>query len=200
MTSSVDKDPGWLPTPTQMALVLDHLDDPFRAMTQLARLTLMRPREIPPLRQDQVDLSQGVIVLPTSKTGPATVVLSTAALRILRAQLDPDASPWVFADPRTGRPYSPDRLPAQWRRAVAKAGLPSITFHQLRRLSLSMLVAAGVSPDVLRALARLTPDYSVFKRLRPVSIQELRAAAEALSQAIAAKGPDDSEASNNVPR
>ncbi len=81
----------WL-EPVQEVDVMSRLASSFREMAQLAGLTMMRLSEIRTLRREQVAPSQGVILLPKTKTGPATVILSAEAQRILREQLDRHSS------------------------------------------------------------------------------------------------------------
>jgi integrase len=58
----------------------------------------------------------------------------------------------VFTTP-TGLPLSPDNLSRDWARAVRARKLPATTFHALRHLHASALIAAGI--DVLTISRRL---------------------------------------------
>jgi integrase len=62
------------------------------------------------------------------------------------------AADLVFTTP-TGRPLSPDNLSRDWARAVRARKLPPTTFHALRHVHASALIAAGV--DVLTISRRL---------------------------------------------
>ena len=55
----------------------------------------MRKDEVLTLKWEDVDLDAGVLRLPDSKTGRKTVVLSTAAVDLLRRAPRMTDSPWV---------------------------------------------------------------------------------------------------------
>jgi len=59
---------------------------------------------------------------------------------------------FVFTTP-TGLPLSPDNLSRDWARAVKARKLPATTFHAIRHLHASALIAAGI--DVLTISRRL---------------------------------------------
>jgi integrase len=62
------------------------------------------------------------------------------------------ATDLVFANP-TGHPLKPDNLSRDWVRAVKARKLPATTFHALRHVHASALIAAGV--DILTISRRL---------------------------------------------
>jgi len=169
----------WL-EPDQEALVMSFLSSPFREIAQLAALTLMRLTEIRRLRRDQVFLSQGVIVLAVTKTGPDAIVLNTEAQRLLQAQLDSHDSQWVFPNPETGQPYSRSRVSERWRKAAKKAGLEDFHFHDLRHHGATRVLNAGFSTSIVMALGRWKSER-VMRRYAAVTDKTLRAAAEAVS-------------------
>src|SRR5665648_338671 len=80
---------------------------PFLALAfRLILLTGMRRDEVLTLRWEYIDLDAGVIRLPDSKTGKKEVVLSTAAVDLLRRAPQLEGSPWVVSQPgRTGGEY-----------------------------------------------------------------------------------------------
>jgi integrase len=168
-------------TPDQMARVMSLLPSPFREIAQFAALTLMRLTEILRLRRDQVSLQQGVIVLPRTKTGPGTVVLSTEAQRLLQAQLESHHNPWVFPSPKTGLPYSRSCVSAKWHKATIEAGLEDFHFHDLRHHGATMALNAGFASPIVMALGRWSSER-VMRRYAAVTDTTLRAAAEAVSR------------------
>jgi integrase len=102
---------------------------------------------------------------PKTRHGRRTISLPASVLDLLRAhwkaQVEmrlalglgrPDDDGLVFARP-DGSPMSPDNLSRDWRRAVAKFGLPQVSFHALRHSHASALIAAGI--DVLTVSRRL---------------------------------------------
>ncbi len=176
--------------PDQMARVMGLLRPPFREIAQLAALTLMRLTEVRQLRRDQVSLAQGVIVLPKTKTGPATVVLSTEAQQLLQAQLESHDSPWVFPNPKTGKPYSRSRVSARWHKATIEAGLADFHFHDLRHHGATTALNAGHSSPIVMALGRWKSER-VMWRYAAVTDATLRAAAEAVSRNGQTSRPDE---------
>lgn len=52
-----------------------------------------------------------------------------------------------------GEPLSPYSLTKQWHDVRARAGLPTLRFHDLRHTTVSLLLALGVPPHVVREIA-----------------------------------------------
>jgi integrase len=89
---------------------------------------------------------------------PEVVVI---ALRDHRARQDDDrasaAERWtdtgfVFTN-RRGEPLSPYSLTKYWRDVRVRADLPTLRFHDLRHTAVSLLLALGVPPHVVREIA-----------------------------------------------
>jgi len=74
----------------------------------------------------------------------------------IKAVLDalPKTYPHVFANPRTGQPYSADGLRSMLRRAVHRAGIDGrgVSFHTLRHSVATRLVAANVDIKTVSAI------------------------------------------------
>ena len=168
-------------TPDQKERVMGLLPSPIREIALLAALTLMRLSEILRLRRDQVDLTQGVIVLPRTKTGPGKVVLSAEAQQLLQAQLELHNNPWVFRNPKTGKPYSRSRVSAVWHKAAIRAGLEDFHFHDLRHHGATMALNAGFGSSIVMDLGRWSSERNM-RRYAAVTDATLRAAAEAVSR------------------
>jgi integrase len=153
---------------------------PFAAISRLAALTLMRLSEIRTLRREYIHLEQGVLMLPQTKTEPRPVILSTAAQRILHAQLEkhPD-SEWVFPNP-DGRPYSRVHVSRVFRKAARGAGLKDFHFHDLRHHGATMALNKGYTGPIVMALGGWRTE-KMMRRYAAVTDQTLRAAAEAVS-------------------
>jgi len=128
-------------------------------MVRLAIYTGMRAGEIQSLRRNQVDLSQRVVRLTKTKNGSArTVPLVMQAVEVLREALanpirpiDTDLVFW--GEPgRDGhrRPY--EYNPA-WRRALKRAGITGLRFHDLRHEAVSRLVEAGLGDQEVAAIS-----------------------------------------------
>jgi integrase len=166
--------------PEEELLTLDVIQEPFQSMSKLSALGLMRQGDVRTLRKDMVHLSQGVLLLPKTKTGPRSVVLSEAAQAILRERLkDYPDSPWVFPNPATGRPYSRVHVSRVWRKVARGAGLRDFTFHDLKHHGATMAInSPNVSTAILQAFGGWRSEAMV-KRYASVTDASLRAAAEA---------------------
>jgi integrase len=165
--------------PEEELLTLDVIREPFQSMSKLAPLCLMRQGDIRTLQKDMVHLSQGVLLLPRTKGGPRSVVLSEAAQTILRARLkDYPDSPWVFPNPQTDRPYSRVQVSRVWRKVAREAGLKDFTFHDLKHHGATTTLNDGVPLAVLQDFGGWKSEAMV-RRYAHVSDDSLRAAAEA---------------------
>lgn len=88
----------WL-KPEDELLVFATMPAPFGDMAWLAAITMKRLREIRTLRREQVDLAQGVVTLPRTKTAPRQVVLSAEARGILAKAIEAAVGAWLFPSP-----------------------------------------------------------------------------------------------------
>ena len=169
----------WL-RPEEEILVLEPMPSPFREIAKLAALTLMRQGEIRTLRREHVHLEQGVILLPQAKAGARPVILSEAARKIVRAQLEANpGSEWVFPKPE-GRPYSREQVGKVFRKAARAAGLKDFHFHDLRHHGATMALNKGFTAPIVMALGGWKTER-VMRRYAAVTDATLRAAAEAVS-------------------
>jgi integrase len=179
----------WL-RPEEELLVLEPMASPFREIAKLAALTLMRMTEIRTLTRHQVRLDQGVLELPTTKTEPRYVVLSEAARKILKGQMEGEVPSCdcsameeehqhVFPGPQ-GRPYSREQIGKAFRRATRGAGLRDFHFHDLRHHGATMALNNGFTAPIVMALGGWKTER-MMRRYAAVTDQTLRAAAEAVS-------------------
>src|SRR5262249_58301940 len=102
------------------------MPSPFREISKLAAMTLMRLSEIRLLRREMVHLEQGVVLLPRAKGGARPVVLSQGAQKILQRQLEDHDKEWVFPGP-DGVPYSRVHVSRVFRKAARGAGVYGTT-------------------------------------------------------------------------
>jgi integrase len=169
----------WL-RPEEELLVLEPMPTPFREIAKLAALTLMRLSEIRLLRPEYVHLEQGVVLLPQGKAGARPVVLSAAAQKILRQQLEAHrGTEWVFPGPG-GRPYSREHIGRVFRRATRGGGLKDFHFHDLRHHGATTALNKGFTAPIVMALGGWKTER-MMRRYAAVTDQTLRAAAEAVS-------------------
>jgi integrase len=118
-------------------------------------------------------------MLPKAKAGARPVILSDAARKILRGQLDGHKSGWVFPGP-DDRPYSREQVGKVFRRAARAAGLKDFRFHDLRHHGATMALNRGFTAPIVTALGGWKTER-MMRRYAAVTDQTLRAAAEAVS-------------------
>ena len=120
----------------------------FADATRLLILTGARREEISQLRWNEIDLENGIISLPPSRTKnrrPHIIPLSQPALAILRARKQNGREP-IFGV--RGRGFS------TWHRSKAALGdgLKSWRFHDLRRSCATGLATLQVQPHIIEAV------------------------------------------------
>lgn len=148
-------------------------------LVRLAIETAMRLGELLALDWKHVDLDRRVAFLPHTKNGHTrSVPLSPAAVALLRAW-PRSVSGRVF--PQWSRPDSVENV---WRRAVARAGLNNLRFHDLRHEATSRLFEKGLNPMQVAAITGHRT-LQMLKRYTHLRAEDL---AERLARQEAAEG------------
>lgn len=126
-------------------------------------LTMLRRGELLGLRDSDIDFEQGAITIVSqvqdgqrapTKTNASrrTVDLGPATLKLLREQQlarAPNTDGLLFAT-RTGRPYEAHNFMNRvFKPAARHAGIPELTFHDLRHTGASLMIAAGCHVKVI---------------------------------------------------
>jgi len=142
-----------------------------------------RRNEILNLKWEYLDLDEGRINLPDSKTGAKSIPLGAPALEVLARQPRNDVSPWVFPSRRGGGPYV--GLRKVFLQACKLAKLKNVRIHDLRHSFASFAVAGGATLFVTGKIlghkqARATEVYA------HLDDDPLKAAANRISKRIAA--------------
>jgi integrase len=132
----------------EIRLIWPQLTGIFGAYVKTLLFTGQRKEEVSRLTWSEID-DKGVWTIPAEryKTRRANVVpLSSAARRTIEAQLRIDGCEYVFAG-RTGKtPFSGF---SKAKSALDKAtGVTGWTLHDLRRTAKTLMVRAGVRPDI----------------------------------------------------
>lgn len=137
-------------------------------MLPLARLaveTAMRQGELLSLAWDRIDLKRRTAYLPQTKNGEArTVPLSSRAVEILRA-LPRSIDGRVF-------PLSATGVAQAWKRAVRRAELEDLRFHDLRHEAASRLFERGLDSMEVAAITG-HKDLRMLKRYTHLRAQDL---------------------------
>ena len=107
-------------------------------------LTGCRKREVLDAKWEDFDFERRLWRIPTTKLGkPRHVPLSDGALSILTNMPRVKECPWVFANPKTKKPFV--SIFSAWDTARSKAGLADVRIHDLRHSFASLLINSGRS-------------------------------------------------------
>jgi integrase len=107
-------------------------------------LTGARKREVLDAKWEDFDLDRRQWRIPTTKAGrPRFIPISTGVVALLASMPHVESVPWVFANPKTNKPYV--SVFNSWNSARKKAGLSEVRIHDLRHSFASFLVNAGRS-------------------------------------------------------
>ena len=135
-------------------------------MVQLALETAMRQGELLRLRWEHIDLNRRTAHLPDTKNGEArTVPLSTTAVAVLRAlprALQGDLFPGVSAE----------AVKRSYMRAIRRAGIEGLRFHDLRHEATTRLFEKGLN---IKEVASITghKDLRMLRRYTHLKAEDL---------------------------
>ena len=132
----------------QVAVLLDALatseNRDLLAIVKFLLLTGARKQEALKAEWRDFDLANRTWVIPLSKSGTARkVAISDALVALLETLPSRGASPYLFANPATGKPYV--AIWYAWDSARKRAGLAHVRIHDLRHSFASFLVNSGRS-------------------------------------------------------
>ncbi len=169
-------------SPDEESKLMNALSAPYAAWARLAILTGMRQTEQFSLTWAQVDLSRGLITLPTTKAGEVQYVrLNEEARQVLQDLTRGNRSIWVFPSGTQETHLDPrnfyDRV---WIPAVKRAGIEWVTWHDLRHTFASRLAMAGHNEGTIAALLRHS-GTALVKRYAHLSPSHLNAAVESVA-------------------
>tara|TARA_A100001391_G_scaffold12331_3_gene7260 strand:+ start:5620 stop:6870 length:1251 start_codon:yes stop_codon:yes gene_type:complete len=152
---------------------------------RLIMLTGCRLREILHLRWDEVDMDRGLLFLPDSKTGKKTVVLSAAAVEVLKAM--PRVGGLVVASDSAGLPNEKPRadIKRPWGTITKRAGLDGLRIHDLRHSFASVGVWSGLGLPVIGKLLGHA-DSKTTARYAHVDVDSSKRGADLIASRIAA--------------
>lgn len=146
------------------------------AALRLLLFTGARLREILNLRWQEVDLERGLAFLPDSKTGRKTLVLSNAALEVLKNL--PKSSIYVIEGAKKDQPRADLKKP--WAAIQLRAGLEGVRLHDLRHTFASIGAGASLGlPIVGKLLGHTQPRTTA--RYAHLDADPLRRAADLIA-------------------
>ena len=174
-----ERDPTFL-TREQFAALMRELPEHLRMPALFSVLTGLRMANVRDLTWDRIDLEHGHLWVPSShyKTKRAHgVSLGPAAVRLLEVVAgDRERVGRVFLYPRPVNKYTTKLVPisgtfntAAFRKALKRAGLKVVRWHDLRHTFASWLASEGASDRVLQAMGGWTSPRMVgrYAHLRP---------------------------------
>ena len=117
----------------------------LKQIVELAYETLCRQGEILNLTMDDINLEErSVIIRVTKNAKPRRIGLSTRAVEIIKSLP-------INLDKRLFNSHSRSHIGKEYRKAVARAGIKDLTFHDLRHLGANNLAQKGWSTVELKA-------------------------------------------------
>jgi integrase len=146
----------------------------------------LRPnKELFPIRKDQIDLTNGLVHLPESKTanGIADMPMSARAREAFEAQLrESEGSDYLFPSltPNSRIPHL-TTVQRAWAGTLRRAGVPHFTLYELRHTFATRLSAGGVADHFVTQMLR-QGDAAVFKRYSQAKLNMMREAVEKLDR------------------
>jgi integrase len=153
------------------------------AALRLLLLTGCRLREILHLRWEFVDLEEGLLLLPDSKTGAKTVFLSAPAQEVLANIPRTRGNPWVI-EGRKEKSHLSD-LKGPWRRICRRAELDDLRLHDLRHSFAAIAAGLGLSlPMIGKLLGHTQPRTTA--RYAHLAADPMHEAANRIGEQLAA--------------
>lgn len=146
-----------------------------------------RKREVLDAKWEDFDLDRRQWRIPVTKTGrPRYVPLSNGVITLLANVPHDERCPYVFANPKTKKPY--ESIFNSWNKARKAAGLQDVRLHDLRHSFASFLVNAGRSLyEVQRILGHT--QIKTTQRYAHLSQDTLLDAADAVGNLVSPVAP-----------
>ena len=149
---------------------------------RLLILTGARLNEILSLEWAFVDMDDGVLRLPDSKTGAKAIPLGAAAIELLQNVPHVKGNPYVCPGKKQGNHLV--GLPKAWKRILDKAGLSDIRLHDLRHSFASVGASAGMGLPIIGALLG-HKEMATTQRYAHLAADPLKEAANEITTKIA---------------
>lgn len=135
-------------TKDEIMRLLEALDQSVNAslrdIVMFLLLTGARKQEALRAAWEDFDIQRGFWLIPETKSGrPRAVPLSDRLLQLLTMLPSQGSSPWLFPNPKTGKPFV--AVFHSWNTARKQADLADVRMHDLRHSFASFLVNSGRS-------------------------------------------------------
>ena len=144
--------------PTECVALIEATPTEYQPLIKIALATGMRYQEIQDLKIKDLDLLRKALIIRESKTnaGVRSIKLSDEDVRVIAGHLSSNGRTGVnkdeplFTSPEGHQIHYRNFIQRVFKKAAITAGLPSITFHDLRRTHATILIASGVSHKVVQ--------------------------------------------------
>ncbi len=162
------------------------------AVVRLLFLTGARPGELLSARWEHLDLDGSLWTKPADSTKMRRVhrvELSTRAVEILRDLRPPDTTPSAYLFPREGRYGHLTNIDRFWHRVTKAAGLRDARIYDLRKTTLTILMASGIDLRTVMSISSHSSPTTLLRHYAHATEGTQRAALDALAQrSITPKG------------
>jgi integrase len=158
----------------------DYMRNVIRIVTETG---LRIYKELTPMKKDQLDLENGTVWIPDSKTpnGVAEVPLTEIAADAFRSQLAISGpGPYLFPSEENSDGYQ-KTFKTVWHATLRRAGIRYFRIYDLRSTYATRLSAGGVADEWVTQLLR-QGDAKVFKKYSQMKLQMKREALAKLNR------------------
>ena len=144
--------------PAECVALVDATPPEYQPLIKIALATGMRYQEIQDLKIRDLDLLRKTLTIRESKTyaGVRSIKLSDEDVCVIAGHLSSIGRTGVneheplFTSPEGHEIHYRNFIQRVFKKAAMKAGMPDITFHDLRRTHATILIASGVSQKVVQ--------------------------------------------------
>ncbi len=183
--STTTRKPHYMPASEQARIEFvapDYLQD---AIVILVEMGLRPYKELTPVRKEEVDLGNGILHIPDSKTtsGVADMPMTELAREAFRRRMEAsEDSDYLFPTWRKGsrRPHL-TTFKKIWAATLERAGIPHFSIYELRHTFATRLSAGGVADHFVTQMLRQA-DSAVFKRYSQAKLGMMREALDRLDR------------------
>lgn len=181
-------------TPAQFKALVKALPEPYNLMALVSGCLGLRVSETLALKWEDFDFKRGMVTirqvfthskvqeLPKTDTSGDPLPVHPKLVKILRGWKERQGRdyPWLFASPRTGRPYSDSTILTDYLKPTAtKLGIKGLGWHTFRHSYRSWMSSQGVEVGKMKDLMRHS-DIATTMNVYGKSVSEEMRSANAL--------------------
>jgi len=169
--------PHYMPSDEQRKIEFFAPDYLRRIVTIISEMGLRPQKELFPMLKSQVDISNGVVHIPDSKTpsGVADMPMTHLAKQAFQEQIEATpATDYLFPSPslHATKPHI-SKVARTWRTTLRRAAVTYFPLYHLRHTFATRLSAGGVADNFVTQMLR-QGDAQVFKRYSQAKLNMMR--------------------------